>query len=63
MLRERRDGSVKVSLRTDDGIDVGTIAAAFGGGGHHFASGFIAEGVSADTVAEQVISYIEKELK
>ena len=62
MLRERKDGSVKVSLRTDNGIDVGKIAAAFGGGGHHFASGFVAEDATLDTAAEQVITKIEKEL-
>ena len=63
LLREREDGSVKVSMRTDDGIDVGVIATAFGGGGHHFASGFIAENATADAVAEKVITTIEKELK
>jgi len=62
LLRERSDGSVKVSLRTDDGIDVGAIAAAFGGGGHHFASGFVREEASMEEVAEEVLSMIEKEL-
>jgi len=61
LLRERKDGSVKVSLRTDDGIDVGRIAAAFGGGGHHFASGFISGG-TMESLAGQVIETIEKEL-
>lgn len=35
------DGSVQYSLRsTDDGEDVGAIAASFGGGGHKGAAGF-----------------------
>jgi bifunctional oligoribonuclease and PAP phosphatase NrnA len=63
MLRERKDGSIKVTLRTDDGIDVGAVAAAFGGGGHHFAAGFVAEGSSLETVAARVLSIIEKELE
>jgi phosphoesterase RecJ-like protein len=62
LLRERKDGSVKVSLRTDDGIDVGKIATAFGGGGHHFASGFISGGTTMESLASQVIDTIEKEL-
>jgi len=62
LLRERKDGSVKVSLRTNDGIDVGAIAAAFGGGGHHFASGFVREDVPLNEAAEEVLSMIEKEM-
>ncbi len=41
LIRELGDDRVKVSLRTEnDKIDVGAIAAAFGGGGHRRAAGF-----------------------
>lgn len=62
LLRERRDGSVKVSLRTDDGIDVARISAAYGGGGHHFAAGFITEGTAISALAETVVTTIKKEM-
>jgi len=63
LLRERRDGSVKVSLRTDNGIDVGVIAESFGGGGHHFASGFVSRSATMDSLVRDVVEKIEKELK
>ena len=63
LLRERKDGSVKGSLRTDDGIDVSRIAAQFGGGGHPFAAGFVVEGEMMETLEAEVLTYIEKELE
>lgn len=39
LLREMGSGSVKVSLRAKGEVNVGTIAAAFGGGGHANAAG------------------------
>ncbi|MHC3995390.1 DHH family phosphoesterase [Thiomicrolovo sp. ZZH C-3] len=63
MLCERVPGAFKVSLRTDNGIDVGVIAEAFGGGGHPFASGFTAEGTTMERLAEKLIDIIEKELE
>ncbi|UFS61932.1 DHH family phosphoesterase [Sulfurimonas sp. HSL-3221] len=63
MLCEREAGVLKVSLRTDDGIDVGVIAEAFGGGGHHFASGFTATGTALERLSEKMIDIIEKELE
>jgi len=38
------DAGLRVSLRSVGDIDVGTIAAGFGGGGHAFAAGFTAAG-------------------
>ena len=40
VLLKEVDGSVKASLRSRGLIDVGTVAVALGGGGHHNASGF-----------------------
>ncbi|MDC7125279.1 MAG: bifunctional oligoribonuclease/PAP phosphatase NrnA [Spirochaetales bacterium] len=39
-IREESDSKVSVSLRSRDKIDVGKIAASFGGGGHKNAAGF-----------------------
>jgi phosphoesterase RecJ-like protein len=38
-LKERADGRVRVSFRSRNGLDVGVLAAALGGGGHKYASG------------------------
>jgi phosphoesterase RecJ-like protein len=39
LLKETADGSVKASFRSNGGVDVGKLAAQFGGGGHRAASG------------------------
>jgi len=41
VLKETEEG-IRVSLRSVSHVDVGAIAARFGGGGHRFASGFVA---------------------
>lgn len=43
-LRERADGSLKLSLRSRNGVDVSRIAIAFGGGGHPYAAGAVMQG-------------------
>ncbi|NPA29223.1 MAG: bifunctional oligoribonuclease/PAP phosphatase NrnA [Epsilonproteobacteria bacterium] len=40
LIRQNRDGSLKVSLRSKRRVDVGRIAVDFGGGGHRRAAGF-----------------------
>lgn len=40
VLKQQRDGRFKVSLRSRGGTDVGSIAQAFGGGGHRLAAGY-----------------------
>lgn len=39
LFKERRDGNVKISLRSTPGIDVAAIAKLWGGGGHTQAAG------------------------
>ncbi|GAC1534166.1 MAG: bifunctional oligoribonuclease/PAP phosphatase NrnA [Herpetosiphon sp.] len=39
LFKERRDGTVKVSLRSIPGVDVSSVAQQFGGGGHRQAAG------------------------
>ncbi len=52
LLRETETG-LKGSLRSRGGIDVAAIAALYGGGGHHNAAGFHAEG-GVDAILEQI---------
>ena len=40
VCKKGTDGTVRVSLRSRDRIDVGEIAAGLGGGGHRSAAGF-----------------------
>jgi len=44
LLRELRDGKIRLSLRSKGGVDVARIAASFGGGGHRHAGGCTLEG-------------------
>ena len=44
LLRELGDGQFKGSLRSRGRVDVSRLAGHFGGGGHHNAAGFVAEG-------------------
>ncbi len=44
LIRDRPDGTVKVSLRSKGRIDVSALAAAFGGGGHPRAAGILTKG-------------------
>ena len=39
-VREKSDGTLKVSLRSNGNVDVSKIAIMFGGGGHIRASGY-----------------------
>ena len=52
---EQNDGKVKVSWRSQPGIDVSQIALRFGGGGHAAASGAMLEG-SLQDVKSQVLN-------
>ncbi|NOY56455.1 MAG: bifunctional oligoribonuclease/PAP phosphatase NrnA [Actinobacteria bacterium] len=40
LIKELADGTFKASLRSRGVVDVGSIASAYGGGGHHNAAGF-----------------------
>jgi phosphoesterase RecJ-like protein len=50
LAKEHEDGTVKMSLRSRGGVDVGAIASALGGGGHHNASGFTWKGTTEDAL-------------
>ncbi|MEX2267920.1 MAG: DHHA1 domain-containing protein, partial [Acidimicrobiia bacterium] len=51
VLKEERDGTVRVSLRSLGAVDVRRIAEAHGGGGHRFAAGFTSDLEIDDVVA------------
>ena len=51
LVKESGDSGFTVSLRSRGGVDVGSIASALGGGGHHNAAGFKAQGDLREVVA------------
>jgi bifunctional oligoribonuclease and PAP phosphatase NrnA len=53
LLREIGENGYKGSLRSRGRVDVSAIAGAFGGGGHHNAAGFVAEG-TADSIVDAI---------
>jgi phosphoesterase RecJ-like protein len=61
LIRENRDGSLKVSLRTQTARDMAAIAQAFGGGGHLHAAGFEVSGMDSGTLLKQLLEYLEKD--
>ena len=61
-IRQKEDGAFKVSLRSNGDVDVAKTAVAFGGGGHIKASGYLSR-KPLDTVTEELIAEIKKQLK
>ena len=61
MLREK-DGQYKVSLRSNDYVDVSIIASKYAGGGHLRVSGFSVPG-QLEQAKETVLAEIKKQLK
>lgn len=53
-LKPQADGSVRVSLRSKDDVDVRRVALEFGGGGHKNAAGLTAHGALDDVRADVV---------
>ncbi len=61
LLRERRHGSVKCSLRGDGSVNLAAVAARFGGGGHRDSAGFIADGTLC-ALEEKIMSILCEEM-
>lgn len=57
LVKGHSDGSVKVSMRSRGDTDVGSLAAAMGGGGHRLASGFTIDGDVLE-IRDQVLEAI-----
>ena len=53
----------KVSLRSQDIVDVSLICSEFGGGGHTRAAGCTIEGSSPEAIVELLVSRIQKQLE
>ena len=60
-MREKEDGTFKVSVRTNDGINASDFCARFGGGGHPAASGCSIEG-DLDTVRNMLVNAAQEVL-
>lgn len=58
LAKVHSDGRVKVSLRSRAATDVGSLAAALGGGGHRLAAGFTVD-KPVESVIEEVIATVE----
>jgi phosphoesterase RecJ-like protein len=56
VIKEQRDGRLKVSLRSRGATDVGSVAGAFGGGGHRLAAGYTSRVGLEETIAGIVAS-------
>jgi len=59
VLKPGPDGTWRGSLRSAGAVDVGRIAASFGGGGHRAAAGFTTE-AEAETVVERVTDLLRE---
>jgi len=60
-VREEGEGRYSVGLRSNPSVDVGKIAASFGGGGHRQAAGFDIEG-TLDSVKGTVVEAFASQL-
>lgn len=62
-VREKPDGSLKVSLRTNDPLSAASICEAFGGGGHRAAAGCAFHNVPLEDVKEKLLAEIQRQLE
>lgn len=60
MLRHTKEGRIKGSLRSKNGIDMNAVASIFGGGGHIHSSGFVCDGSSLQEIEDRLIEVIRK---
>lgn len=61
LLDEREPGEFKVSMRSNEKVDVSTIARYFGGGGHVRAAGCTIKGAAFDVI-NNLTEHIEKQM-
>ncbi|MFW6006174.1 MAG: DHH family phosphoesterase [Candidatus Bipolaricaulota bacterium] len=61
LFKKLPEDTIKVSLRSKDGVDVSEVAAEFGGGGHKVAAGCMVDG-ELEEVKEKVLKEIKKKM-
>ena len=59
-IRHRASGEYKISLRSNNSVDVSAVAAHFGGGGHVRASGYSVRNKSVQQICSELIGELEK---
>lgn len=57
LLKRKKAGVIKGSLRSRGSVDVAAIARSFDGGGHHNAAGFTSSGDPSDII-EQIVAHL-----
>jgi phosphoesterase RecJ-like protein len=62
MLRYTKEGKIKGSLRSKNGLDMNALASHFGGGGHLHSAGFVCEDIDLNTVEKKIISLLKETL-
>jgi len=62
MLRYTKEGRIKGSLRSKNGINMNELAAAFGGGGHIHSAGFVCEGNSLQEIEDKIVDIIKEKI-
>ncbi len=58
-IKEKEDGTFRISMRTTDDVDASAVCAVFGGGGHKAAAGCSVSG-TAEEVTRQLVAVSEK---
>lgn len=61
-MREKEDGSLKISMRSNSGINASEICAKFGGGGHPAAAGCVLHG-SVEEARESIVQAVSQALE
>ncbi|MCF7891185.1 bifunctional oligoribonuclease/PAP phosphatase NrnA [Candidatus Bipolaricaulota bacterium] len=61
LFKKLPEETIKVSLRSKDGVDVSEVAGEFGGGGHRVAAGCMVDG-KMEKVEERVLREIKKRM-
>ena len=62
MLRYTKEGRIKGSLRSSQGMDMNMIASSFGGGGHIHSAGFVTEASSLKEMETKIINIIKEKI-
>lgn len=61
MMRERKNGNIKISVRTHAPVNASDLCRSMGGGGHRYAAGCEIKGTMEEAKA-QVLHFVEKAL-